>query len=259
MDETTPESATESAPSIPGRPGFDPASIRVVACDIFGTTVDWYTGVARQASQIFAELGVDLDGGLFASEWRDRYIPSMNRVREHTRDWAYLDTLHRESLDDLLRQHGIAEAVDENARARLVRTWHRLPAWEDSVAGLVRLRSRYLVTTLSNGGFALLTTLVKAADLPFDCVLSAELARTYKPDARVYHTAAELLDVEPHEILMVAAHKWDLDGAAAAGLRTAFVERAREKGPDRTADRAAEVTSDLSVTGFPDLATALGV
>lgn len=238
---------------------FDPASIRVLAFDIFGTTVDWYTGVARQASQIFAELGVALDGGAFAGEWRDRYLPSMARVRDHERDWAYLDTLHRESLDDLLRQHGVADAVDEAARARLVRAWHRLPAWDDSVAGLSRLAGRYVLAALSNGGFALLTHLVKDAKLPFDCILSAELARTYKPDARVYRTAAGLLDVAPEEVLMVAAHEWDLDGAAAAGFRTAFVERPYEKGPGRQAEPAAEVTADVSVSSFPALADALGV
>ncbi|MFD2417136.1 haloacid dehalogenase type II [Amycolatopsis pigmentata] len=240
-------------------PEVDPASIRAVACDVFGTTVDWYSGVARQAGEIFRELGVGIDGGQFATEWRGRYLPSMARVRDGERDWAYLDTLHRESLDDLLTEHGVAAAVDEAARARLVRAWHRLPAWDDSVTGLGRLAATYLTATLSNGGFALLTNLVKAAALPFDCILSAELARAYKPDATVYRTAANLLDVRPEEILLVAAHKWDLDGAAAAGLRTAFLERPREKGPDGQADRAADVTADLKVTSFGELADVLGV
>lgn len=240
-------------------PEFDPASIRVVACDIFGTTVDWHTGVARQAGEIFDELGVGIDPGQFAAEWRGRYLPSMARVREGERAWAYLDTLHRESLDDLLSEHGAGDAADDAARSRLVRAWHRLPAWDDSVAGLARLATASITAALSNGGFALLTTLVKAAELPFDCILSAELARTYKPDAQVYRTAASLLDVRPEEILMVAAHKWDLDGAAAAGLRTAFLERPQEKGPGGQADRAADATADLSVTGFGELADVLGV
>lgn len=238
---------------------LDPDSIRVLAFDIFGTTVDWYTGVATQVAEVFAETGVELDGGAFAAEWREQYLPSVARVRNGEREWAYLDTLHRESLDDLLRQHGVADAVDETTRARLVRAWHRLPAWDDAAAGLTRLADRYVIAALSNGGFALLTHLVKDAKLPFDCILSAELARTYKPDARVYHTAAGLLDVEPQQVLMVACHKWDLEGAAAAGLRTAFVERPREKGPAQPADRAAEVTADISVPSFPALADALGV
>lgn len=232
---------------------------RVLAFDVFGTTVDWYTGVARQTADIFEHLGVQLDGGAFASAWRDKYLPSMARVQHGERDWVYLDTLHRESLDELLAEHGVADAVDEASRQRLVHAWHSLPAWEDSAAGLARLRERYVLAALSNGGFALMTNLVKAANLPFDCILSAELARAYKPDARVYRTAADLLDVRPEEVLMVASHGWDLEGAAAAGLRTAFVERPREKGPDRTADRAADVKADFHATDFLDLAEKLGV
>jgi 2-haloacid dehalogenase len=225
--------------------------IRVVACDIFGTTVDWYTGVADQV----ASLLPDVDAGDFATRWRDRYLPSMNRVRDGEREWAYLDTLHRESLDDLLRE--LAIEADDTTRDQLVHAWHRLPAWPDSVSGLARVRARYTTAALSNGGFALLTRLVKAAALPFDCILSAELARTYKPDAAVYRTAAALLDVAPEQVLMVAAHKWDLDGARAAGLRTAFLNRPREKGPHLKADQAADVECDLYADSFLDLATQL--
>jgi 2-haloacid dehalogenase len=225
--------------------------IRVIACDIFGTTVDWYTGVADQVADVLP----DVDAGSFAGQWREKYLPSMANVREGRRDWAYLDTLHRESLDELLERHGLDP--DEDARRRLVRAWHRLPAWPDSVDGLIRLRRDHVLAALSNGGFALLTNLVKAADLPFDCILSAELARNYKPDPSVYRTAARLLDVEPDEILMVAAHGWDLDGAREAGLRTAFLERPAEKGPDRPADRAADVTADVSVASFTELAEVL--
>jgi 2-haloacid dehalogenase len=223
--------------------------IRVIACDVFGTTVDWYTGVAEQV----ADLLPGVDAGAFASQWRERYLPSMAEVREGRREWAYLDTLHRESLDDLLERNG--PDPDDGIRRRLVRAWHRLPAWPDSVDGLARLREQYTVAALSNGGFALLTRLVKAARLPFDCILSAELARTYKPDPSVYLTAARLLDVQPGEVLMVAAHGWDLEGARKAGLRTAFLERPGEKGPHQAADR--DVAADISVAGFPELADVL--
>jgi 2-haloacid dehalogenase len=223
--------------------------IHIVAFDIFGTTVDWYSGVADQVTSLLPGV----DGGDFAERWRDRYLPSMNRVRDGEREWAHLDTLHRESLDDLLRELGIQ--ADDATRDRLVHAWHRLPAWPDSVAGLARIRGKYTTAALSNGGFALITHLVKSASLPFDCVLSAELARTYKPDAAVYRTAAALLDVRPEQVLMVAAHRWDLDGARAAGLRTAFVHRPREKGPRRAADR--DVECDLHADSFLDLATQL--
>ncbi|MFI5776676.1 haloacid dehalogenase type II [Nocardia sp. NPDC051570] len=237
--------------------GFERAAVRVIAVDIFGTTVDWYGGVAAQAGEVFREAGVGLDAGVFTNEWRDMYLPAMQRVRDGEREWAYLDTLHRESLDSLLDEHGVAGAFDEAARARLVRAWHTLPAWPDAVAGLARLRRCYTVAALSNGGFALLTRLVKAAELPVDCILSAELARAYKPAAQVYRTAARLLDVEPGQMLMVACHRWDLDGARAAGLRTAFVERPREKGPRHSADRAEDTVSDLAAADFGALADLL--
>lgn len=230
----------------------------VLAFDIFGTTVDWRTGVTDQVAEIAAERGVQLDAGTFADEWRDCYLPAMARVRTGEREWAYLDTLHRESLDQLLERHGVSDAFDERARRQLVLAWHRLPAWDDALAGLTRLHARYILAALSNGGFALLTHLVKSAGLPFDCILSAELARTYKPDPRVYHTAAGLLDLVPAQVMMVAAHGWDIDGAYEAGMRTAFLERPAEKGPNRDADRAAEVTSDIAVAGFTDLAETLG-
>jgi 2-haloacid dehalogenase len=223
--------------------------IRVVACDIFGTTVDWYTGVAEQV----ADLLPGVDAGEFAERWREKYLPSMDRVRTGERPWAYLDTLHRESLDELLTE--LSVDADEDTRVRLVHAWHRLPAWPDSPAGLAGINREYVTAALSNGGFALLTNLVKG--LPFDCVLSAELAGTYKPASAVYHTAARLLDVAPEQVLMVAAHKWDLDGARAAGLRTAFVDRPREKGPRQQADRAEDVDCDLYATDLVDLADQL--
>jgi 2-haloacid dehalogenase len=232
--------------------------VRVVACDIFGTTVDWYTGVTRQVARVFEDVGVTVEAGLFASQWRELYGPSMQRVRDGERGWANLDVLHRESLDSLLRRHDIADAVDEASRIRLVHAWHRLPAWDDTVAGLARLRTRFVTATLSNGGFALLTNLVKAAGLPFDCVVSAELFQAYKPDPRVYRGAADLLDVAPDQIVLVAAHGQDIDGAAAAGLRTAFLERPREKGPHGEADRAADVNSDWTASSFLELADRLG-
>lgn len=237
---------------------FDPGAVRAVAFDIFGTTVDWRTGVAEQVTHLARRRGVELDGGAFADAWREMYLPSMGRVNSGERAWAYLDVLHRESLDELLERHGVAAAFDDAARGELVRAWHRLPAWDDAAEGLARLRGRYVVAALSNGGFALLTRLVKAAGLPFDCILSAELAQRYKPDPPPYLTAARLLDVEPGELLMVACHGWDLAGARGAGLRTAFVDRPLEKGPAGGADRAEDVPSDLVAADFTDLARRLG-
>jgi len=230
---------------------------RVLAFDIFGTTVDWYTGVAEQVSATAARNGIELDGGELASAWRERYLPSMNLVRSGELPWTVLDVLHRRSLDELLEERGIAGSFDDATRAELVLAWHRLPAWPDAMAGLTELRRDYVLAATSNGGFALLTNLVKAAGLPFDCIISAELAGHYKPDPEVYQTVAALLDVRPSDVLMVACHNWDLAGARAAGLRTAFVERPLEKGPLGHADKPGEADVDITATSFPDLARKL--
>ncbi|WP_028923167.1 haloacid dehalogenase type II [Pseudonocardia acaciae] len=232
--------------------------VRALAVDIFGTTVDWWTGVTGQVAEVAAERGVALDAGEVADAWRELYLPSMARVNDAARPWAYLDTLHRESLDELLVRFGVDGAFDEPSRRRLVRAWHRLPAWDDVAEGLARLRTRYQVVALSNGGFALLTAMLKAEGLDFDAIISAQNARAYKPDPRAYREAVELLDLAPDRVLMVACHRWDIDGARRAGLRTAFVERPREKGPHRTADLAADTASDVKVGDFVELAAALG-
>jgi 2-haloacid dehalogenase len=232
--------------------------IKVLALDIFGTTVDWYTGVGEQVAALAEARGVRVDGGEFALAWRDQYLPSMDRVRHGELPWLVLDELHRRSLDDLLAERGIGAAFDDADRAELVRSWHRLPAWPDSVEGVARLRKRYTVAAVSNGGFALLTTMIKLAELPFDCIVSAELARHYKPDPEVYLTVAQLLAVAPDEVLMVACHAWDIGGARNAGLHTAFVERPREKGPDRGADTAEQAAAELAVSSFTELADRLG-
>ncbi|HEX4214256.1 MAG TPA: haloacid dehalogenase type II [Candidatus Dormibacteraeota bacterium] len=231
--------------------------VSALVFDVFGTVVDWRTGVAEQVAAIASERGVQLDPPSFADEWRARYGPSTERVRTGDRAWAYLDTLHRESLDGLLEAHGVASSFDEDTRCRLVHAWHRLPAWEDTVPGLTRLRTRYVLATLSNGGVALLTHLAKAAALPFDCILSAELAHTYKPHPAVYRMAARLLDLEPGRVMMVAAHANDLEAAASVGLRTAFVERPDELGPGLVPDRIGEVACDVAAGSLTELADSL--
>ncbi len=236
----------------------DAGQIEVVAFDIFGTTVDWHRGIREQAGEVFARHGVELDPVWFADAWRDRYLPGMARVNDGSREWAYLDTLHRESLDALLTERGVGDALDEQARRELVHAWHRLPAWPDSAETLTRLRRRYRVVALSNGGFSLLVTLIKQAGLGFDAVLSAELAGRYKPAPEPYLTTARLMDVAPEQVLMVAAHSWDIDGARAAGLRTAFLHRPGEKGPHRQADTAADTHCEVAAASGSDLADQLG-
>ncbi|GAC1657114.1 MAG: haloacid dehalogenase type II [Candidatus Dormibacteraceae bacterium] len=225
-------------------------TVRALAFDVFGTVVDWRTGIADAA----AEFG--LPGDEFADAWRGRYAPSMDAVRSGRLPWMNLDALHRRSLDELLPAFG-ASGLSEDARQRLVLAWHRLPPWPDAVAGLARLRKRYILTPLSNGGFALLTDLARFGGLPFDCIISAELFRHYKPDPQVYLMAAALLGLDPAEVMMVAAHRTDLRAAQAVGLKAAFVERRDEFG-DTAGDLLPDLDSEFAATDFADLARLLG-
>jgi 2-haloacid dehalogenase len=229
--------------------------VRILAFDVFGTVVDWRGGVAREVKA----LGLGLDAEAFADDWRARYQPAMQQVRSGARPWTILDTLHRENLDAALAAHGVAERVDDAARRSLTLAWHRLDPWPEAVAGLQRLKAGYLIAPLSNGNIALLTHMAKRAGLPWDCVLSAEVFRAYKPDPRAYLGVAELFALRPDQVMMCAAHASDLRAAAAAGLRTAYVDRPLEFGPGRTGDRPVPTDRfDLTATGFDDLALQLG-
>jgi 2-haloacid dehalogenase len=231
--------------------------VRALAFDIFGTTVDWRSGVAREARRLGAANGVRADWEGLADAWRALYMPSMNRVRTGELPWTNFDRLHRMSLDDVLRDMA-AEGFDMTARDELTNAWERLPPWPDVVQGLTRLSTKFTVATLSNGNRSQQAALVEFGSLPFQRLLSAEDFRHYKPDPEVYLGAASALGLEPGQVMMVAAHKGDLRAAQAAGLQAAFVERPLEKGPGGGADLLPDPEADLQATDFNDLADKLG-
>lgn len=252
-------SRSDAAPSAQttGRQGVDPASVKALVFDVFGTVVDWRTSVGREVDAVAKAKGVTIDGPAFADAWRAQYQPSMNRVRTGEVPWTRLDDLHRLVLDRILPQFGLGGLSDAE-RAALNRAWHRLRPWPDVVAGLTRLKTRFIIAPLSNGNIALMTNLAKHGGLPWDCILGAELVRHYKPDREVYLSAADFLDVRPAEVVMVAAHLGDLRAARALGLRTAFVVRPLEYGPTRTPDLQPDASVDLAAKDFEDLARQLG-
>jgi 2-haloacid dehalogenase len=221
--------------------------MRALVFDVFGTVVDWRAGVARDAERL---LGAAVDAVGFAEAWRDRYGPSMDRVRSGELPWTILDALHRASLDELLPRFGVPD-VDEATRAELVLAWHRLDPWPDAVDGLTRLKERHVIVTLSNGNVSLLLDMAKRAGLPWDAVFSAELFAHYKPDPEVYDGAVRLLGLAPQDVLMVAAHVDDLEAARSRGLRTAYVHRPSEGGPAR------DPAADYSVASLTELAAVL--
>lgn len=233
------------------------AGVKALTFDVFGTVVDWRGSISREGEAINRAKGLTVDWPRFADAWRDQYQPSMDRVRRGEIPWTNLDALHRESLDRLLVEFRI-DGLTEAEKADLNRVWHRLDPWPDAVEGLTRLRRRYTLATLSNGNVALLTDMAKRAGLPWDCILSAELARAYKPDPRAYLTAAELLGLAPAEVMMVAAHPDDLRAAQRVGFHAAYVPRPLERGPNAPPPEPADPAFDVVASDFIDLARQLG-
>jgi 2-haloacid dehalogenase len=233
-------------------PGVMVARVRALVFDVFGTGVDWRSGIAREVHRL---LGDRADAFPFADDWRGRYAPSMDRVRSGALPWTPLDALHRASLDELLAERGLAE-VDEPTRAELVLAWHRLDPWDDVLPGLTRLHRDHVLAPLSNGNVALLVDLARRSGLPWDAVLGAEVVRRYKPDPEVYDSAPALLGLRPDEVCMVAAHPADLAAARARGLRTAYVHRPGEFG-DRRTPPAADQDADWSMASMTELADVL--
>ncbi|HEU5160477.1 MAG TPA: haloacid dehalogenase type II [Streptosporangiaceae bacterium] len=222
--------------------------------DVFGTLVDWYTPIKRLAERIGAERSVPVDGDRLATSWRRRYRPAMDTVRSGARSWCNFDELHRGTLADVLAELDLDLAAPD--RERLVAEWHRLEPWPDTVAGLAGLGARFITGTLSNGHMRMLVDLARHGGMRFDVIISAELAGTYKPDPSVYLTAARLLELPPDQVMLVACHPEDLAGAAAAGLRTAYVSRPAEWGPGGTARPAPDI-ADVAATDLIDLARRL--
>ncbi len=235
----------------------DFTNIRALTFDVFGTVVDWRSSIAREAEEMLAPKGHQLDWGAFADAWRGQYQPAMAEVREGRRGYVVMDVLHREMLDVALDQFGIA-GLDATEKHRLAMAWRRLDPWPDAVGGMTRLKAGRAVIALSNGNIALVLSMAKRAGIPWDTILGSELVGTYKPDAVIYDSAVRFLDLAPQQIMMVACHPWDLAAAKARGLRTAYVHRPLEWGPgtERPLPAAGEV--DVVAHSFVELADMLG-
>jgi 2-haloacid dehalogenase len=235
-----------------------PPDVKALGFDVFGTVVDWRSSITREGEAFGKKHGISgVDWVKFAEAWRGLYQPMMNKVRHGEIGWTKLDDLHRMALDQLLKDFdikGVAEAdIDHFNRA-----WHRLDPWPDAVAGLTRLKKKYVLTTLSNGNVALMVNMAKRAGLPWDVILGAEPTRHYKPQREAYIGTAEYLGVRPEELMLCAAHNGDLKAASGFGLRTAFIPRPAEHGPGQTKDLAPDGPWDVVARDFVDLAEKMG-
>ena len=234
------------------------SDVKALTFDVFGTVVDYRGTIMREGELLNQSKGLWVDWAQFADAWRARYRPSMARVMQGELPWTNLDALHRLILDELLISFQINERFTEDEKVHLNRVWHRLQPWPDVIAGLERLRKRFIVAALSNGNMALLVNMAKYSGLPWDCILSAELVQAYKPDPCPYQMAVNLLGLHSYEVMMVAAHQEDLRAAQAQGMQAAFVPRPLEHGPDHTPDLTPDPTFEVVATDFMDLAQQLG-
>ncbi|HEX4517682.1 MAG TPA: haloacid dehalogenase type II, partial [Polyangiaceae bacterium] len=222
---------SRAAAAAAARPGpVGARGVQLMVFDTFGTVVDWRNAVIAEGEKLGRDKGLTVDWPAFADAWRGGYTPALNRVRSGALPWTKLDVLHRMTLDDLIIRFKIDGLSEDEAR-HFNNVWHRLHGWPDAVAGLTRLRKQYVIAPLSNGNVSLLTDMAKFAGLPWDCILSTELVRHYKPDKETYLMPGEFWDLPPSAVMMVAAHPGDLDAAKALGLRTAYVHRPLENGP----------------------------
>ncbi|MGO8917427.1 MAG: haloacid dehalogenase type II [Stellaceae bacterium] len=232
-------------------------SVKALVFDVFGTVVDWRGSLIRELEAFGRAKGMNADWAGFADAWRGGYQPAMQRVRSGELPWTRIDDLHRGILDRLLAEYRLA-GLSEAETDHLNRAWHRLDPWPDAVAGLTRLKRRFIIGTLSNGNIGLLVNMAKHAGLPWDVVLSAELAHHYKPDPEAYRLPPDLLGLAASEVMLVAAHPGDLAAAAREGLKTGYVPRPLERGPGKPPHDISGKHFDIVADDFNQLAERLG-
>jgi 2-haloacid dehalogenase len=229
----------------------------VIVFDTFGTVVDWRSSLIADLTAYGQHRGITADWAALADAWRAAYRPSMDRVRKGEIAWTRLDDLHRGSLDRLVAEFGIQGLTEANL-AHINRGWHRLNGWPDAVPGLTRLKKKFVIGPLSNGNVSLLLNMAKHAGLPWDMIFGSDLFEHFKPDPETYLGVAKLMDVEPGQVMMAAAHNADLGAARRCGLMTAFFPRPQEYGPNQKRDYQAEQDWDVVATDIEDMATKLG-
>jgi len=238
--------------------GADFSQIKALAFDVFGTLVDYRTSIIREGQQLSLKKGLAVNWGQLADAWRGKYRPNMDRVMRGELPKMSLDALHRMALEEVLLENEI-EGFTEEEKEHFNLVWHRLLPWGDSVPGLTRLKSKYILTTLSNGSTSLLVNLAKHAGLPWDLILSSDLGGAFKPDPKMYQLVLDSLNLKPEQVMMVAAHPYDLLAAKSIGFQAAFVMRPLEHGAHAVPDLTADPSFEIVANDVVDLARQLGV
>lgn len=232
--------------------------VKAVLFDVFGTVVDWRSSLIEDLQELGRSRRITADWAALVDAWRGAYRPSMDRVRKGEQPWTALDDLHRASLTELVARFGIVGLTDDDLD-HITEFWHRLQPWRDSVAGLARLKRRFIVGSLSNGNVALQVELAKSADLPWDMIFAADMFGHYKPDPETYLGACSLLRLPPKRVMLAAAHNDDLRAAQSLDLRTAFIPRPTEYGPHQQRDIKPDGNWDVIAASIVQLAERMGI
>ncbi|MBV8588172.1 MAG: haloacid dehalogenase type II [Verrucomicrobia bacterium] len=230
--------------------------IRALLFDTFGTVVDWRSSLIESCTHFGQRRQLQVNWEQLITRWRSAYEPSMDKVRKGQLPWTILDVLHRAALLELLPEFQL-ERLSKDDIDYVTKLWHRLNPWPDVPGGLGSLKKNFLIGPLSNGNYSLMVELNKFAGLGWDFVLGSDLFRHYKPDPETYLGACSLLALPPAQVMLVAAHNYDLRAARALGLHTAFVARPSEYGPGQTKDLQPDGPWDIVAKDFGELAAQL--
>jgi 2-haloacid dehalogenase len=228
--------------------------VKALCFDVFGTVTDWRSSVIREGQEITGKITDEFPWGDFVNKWRiDGYIAALIKIAGGEMDCIPTAQIHKAKLLQLLEEYGI-EDLNEPEINHFNLAWNRLKAWDDVAQGL--LKQDFLIMPFSNGDFRCLLDIAKYNNLPWDGIISADFFNKVKPDLSIYTDAAQLLCMDPEEIMMVACHAQDLEAAKKTGFRTAYVNRPLEYGPDSILENK-PVPFDYDADNFIELAKML--
>lgn len=239
--------------------GAEIDNVKALVFDVFGTVVDWRSSVIKAGEQLTKETGIAVDWPTFAEEWRRvGYVEQIAKIRRGEAPYQTTDEFMLDKLAEMLPRYGLS-SLSETQTDWLHKVWHRLDPWADSVEGLTRLKKKFVIATLSNGNVALLTNMGKYGGLPWDAILSAELVQKFKPEPEMYQSAGRFLGLPMTQVMMTAAHLRDLYAARTHGMRTGFVRRDAEWGPNGKIEGEPDRERiDVAAGSFTELADQLG-
>lgn len=235
------------------------AGVKALTFDTGGTILDWHSGFKSALQSAGAKHGLERDWAAITNELRKRSLGRVVRLGEHEPPAFNFDGSHRMTLDEICAEHGLHAFTEEDRHAIAFSAPHGFQCWPDFPPTLPLLRERYTVCSFTILSFRIIVDTARANGLSWDAVFSCEAIGKYKTLPESYATVAKWLQLEPHEICMVACHNFDLDAARASGFKTAFVRRPDEWGPGGPPDPEPNPACDVVVDSFVELAAALGV